>query len=240
MKRTMLSFGMYVLFFTGILYSQDASHKNLSDYGKKWTSSFYVDKRNFTDTGGNQYFILKPGYYLVLKDKEGDTGVELLIRVLNETKVIDGVTTRVVEERETHNGKLVEVSRNFYAIDKLTNSVFYFGEEVDIYKKGKIVSHEGSWRSGERGAKFGLMMPGLSLIGARYFQEIAEGVAMDRAEILSNSEILEVPAGTFTNCLKIEETTPLESGIKEYKYYAPGIGLIKDGSLELVKFGFEE
>jgi hypothetical protein len=37
--------------------------------------------------------------------------------------------------------------------------------------------------------------------------------------------------------LKVEDTTPLEPGVKEYKYYAPGIGLVKDGAVELVKHG---
>ena len=35
----------------------------------------------------------------------------------------------------------------------------------------------------------------------------------------------------------MEETTPLESLAIEYKYYAPGIGMIRDGPLELVEFG---
>src|SRR5437762_8506857 len=42
-----------------------------------------------------------------------------------------------------------------FALCKRTNSVYYFGEDVDIYKNGKIVGHEGSWLSGEKGAKFG-------------------------------------------------------------------------------------
>jgi Concanavalin A-like lectin/glucanases superfamily len=53
---------------------------------------------------------------------------ELTITVLNETKMVDGVETRVVEERETKGGKLKEVSRNYFAISKRTNDVFYFGE----------------------------------------------------------------------------------------------------------------
>jgi hypothetical protein len=104
--------------------------------------------------------------------------------------------------------------------------VYYFGED-----KG------GAWLSGEKGAKFGLLMPGLPLVGAKHYQEVAPKVAMDRAEIVSVSETLKTPAGEFKNCLKVEETTPLEPGKKEYKYYAPGIGLVQEGSLKLVKYG---
>jgi hypothetical protein len=198
-----------------------------------WTTEFGVEKDELSATGRNPYFILEPGYQLVL---EGGRE-RLIITVLDETKTVDGVETRVVEERETKDGKLVEVSRNFFAISKRTNSVFYFGEDVDIYKDSKVVSHEGGWLAGVKDAKFGLMMPGLVLLKAKYYQEIAPKVAMDRAEIVSMTETVKTPAGEFKNCLKVEETTPLEPGEKEYKYYASGIGLIQDGSLKLVKHG---
>jgi len=83
------------------------------------------------------------------------------------------------------------------------------------------------------GARWGLMMPGTPLLGARYCEEVAPGVAMDRAVIAGVSETVETPAGKFEGCLKIEESTPLEDG-RENKYYAPGIGLIRDGKLRLV------
>lgn len=222
----------------GILYTTCLSSRATTE-GKQWTNSFNVDKATFIDTGENPYFKLMPGYYLSLGGKEGQKDIRLVITVLNETQLINGVTTRVVEERKTENGELIEVSRNYFAIDKVTNSVFYFGEDVDIYENGAVVSHEGTWHSGENGARFGLMMPGIVLVGARYYQEIAEDVAMDRAEIISVTETIETPAGTFTGCLKTEETTPLEPGARECKIYAPGIGLVNDGNLKLVAYGYK-
>ena len=73
--------------------------------------------------------------------------------MLNETEEIQGVETRVSEERETRDGELAEVSRNFLAICEQTNSVFYFGEDIDIFEDGEVVSHEGSWRAGENGSE---------------------------------------------------------------------------------------
>lgn len=198
-----------------------------------WTTDFPIEKQDLAATGRNPYFILEPGYYLVLKG--GD--VELTMTVLNETKMVDGVETRVVEERETKRGKLMEISRNYFAISKRTNDVFYFGEDVDIYKGGKVVSHSGAWLSGVKDARFGLMIPGQPSLNARYHQEVAPGVAMDRVEIVSLSETVKTPAGEFTNCLKLEETTPLEPGVTDYKYYAPGIGMVQDGLLRLATFG---
>jgi len=196
-----------------------------------WTTVFMVEPDELASTGRNPYFVLEPGYSLVL---EGG-GAQLIITVLNETKKVDGVETRVVEERETKGGQLVEVARNYFAISKRTNDVFYFGEDVDMYKDGRLVNHDGTWLSGVNGSKFGLIMPGRPLVNARYYQEVAPKVAMDRATIVSVSETVKTPAGEFTNCLKVEETTPLERFVTEYKYYAPGIGMVRDGSLRLVK-----
>ena len=62
------------------------------------------------------------------------------------------------------------------------SDVFYFGEEVDDYKDGKIVDHGGAWRADNDNSKAGIIMPGTVLLGARHYQEIAPN-AMDRAEI---------------------------------------------------------
>lgn len=198
-----------------------------------WTSDFTVNRSELSATGRNPYFILEPGYELVF---EGGR-VRLVVTVLNDLRTVDGVETRVVEERETRNGKLVEVSRNYFAISGRSKDVFYFGEDVDNYRSGKVVNHEGAWLSGLKGARFGLMMPGQALPGLRHYQELAPRVAMDRAEIVSVNEAVSTPAGEFKDCLKIEETTPLEPGLREYKYYASGIGLVQDGALKLVKYG---
>lgn len=201
---------------------------------KEYSSALMQEKCEFSSTGRNTYFILEPGYQLILEDKSDG---KLVITVLDEIKKIGIVETRVVEENESKNGRTVEISRNFFAVCRQNGGVYYFGEEVDIYKDGKINSHEGAWQAtGEN--KAGVAMPGLMMLGARYYQEIAPKVAMDRAEIVSTSETFTTPAGTFTNCLKTLETTPLEPDEHEYKMYAPGIGLIKDEDMLLVKYGF--
>lgn len=200
---------------------------------KTFTDEMMQGKCTFETSGRNTYFILEPNYQLVLENKKGG---RLIVTVLNETHKIGNIETRVVEENESENGKTTEISRNFYAYCRENGSVYYFGEEVDIYKDGRVVRHEGAWQA-EGTNRAGVMMPGLPLLGSRYYQEIAPGVAMDRAEIVSLSELRETPAGKFTNCLKVEESNPLESNSREFKYYAPGIGLIQDEDLLLTKFG---
>jgi len=197
----------------------------------KFQDNFNVEKAALADQGSNNYMILKPGFRLILADG-GDT---MTVTVLNETKMVDGVRTRVVEERETKGGKLDEVSRNYFAIDKATGDIYYFGEDVDMYDAdGKVTGHEGGWLSGVNNAKFGLMMPGKPKIASRYYQEMAPEVAMDRAEVVSVSETVKVPIGTFKNCLKTRESSSLESGVED-KLFAPGVGLLKDGDFKLTK-----
>jgi hypothetical protein len=203
-----------------------------------WLQSFAVEVKDLATEGENPYFILKPGYQATFEGKASGKAAKLVITVLNETKNVAGVDTRIVEERESSGGELVEVSRNFFAIHPGTGDVYYFGEDVDMYKKGKVVSHEGSWQHGTNGAKFGLMMPGKPSIGMRFYQELAKGIAMDRAEIVSLTDRLTTPAGVFEKCLKTKETTPLEKLAREYKIYAPGVGLVKDGDLVLVSHQF--
>lgn len=195
-----------------------------------WKSTFSVDKANLASTGKNPYFILKPGY---VSHFQGGNET-LTITILDETKVVDGVETRVIEEREEKDGKLVEVSRNYFAIDKTTNDVYYFGEDVDIYKDGKVVDHEGGWLSGIGGAKFGMIMPGMPKVGDKFYQELAPKVAMDRCEIVAIEGDFKTPAGTFKNCLRVRDTTPLEKGVSN-KVYAPGVGLVKDDEVVLTK-----
>jgi hypothetical protein len=199
-----------------------------------WEDDFGISKCNLLASGRNEYFILEPGFQLVLEG--GDE--RLQITVLNETKTVAGVNTRVVEEREWKDGKLKEVSRNYFAICDQTRDVFYFGEDVDNYKDGKVIDHDGSWLAGVNGNRPGLIMPGTPQVKMKYYQEIAPSVAMDRAEIVSLSETCATPAGTFARCMKVKEGSAIELFAKEYKYHAPGVGLVRDEDLRLVKYGF--
>jgi len=215
----------------GSLKAEGFGDASDTEKGKKWTQSFAEEHCTFSSTGANRFFILEPGYQLVLQSRQE----KVAITVLGETRKIGAVETRIVEEREEENGKLKEVSRNFYAICKEHGDVFYFGEEVDDYKDGKIVGHSGAWRADQKNCKAGIMMPGTALLGARHYQEIAPN-AMDRAEIIRDDVTMTTPAGTFENCLKVEETTALDPSEEYYKTYAPGVGLIQDEDLVLIGY----
>lgn len=203
------------------------------DFDSSYQKEFALADCKLVTTGRGAYFILEPGFQLVLEG--GDTKLE--VTVLDETRTVAGVVTRVVEEREWKNGNLYEVSRNYFAMCEQSKDVFYFGEDVDFYEGGKVVKHEGAWLAGKDGNKPGLMMPGTPKVGMKYYQEIAPGVAMDRAEIVSLEETCKTPAGTFSRCMKVKEGSAIELFATEYKYHAPGIGLVRDEDLQLVRYG---
>ncbi len=214
-----------------------------------FTVDFELDECTFASDGRNPYFSLVPGDLLRLEGDDDGEEVVVLIRVLNGTRTIklrdeDGeqlqVVARVVEEREWIDDELVEVSRNFYARCKETNDIFYFGETVDIYEDGQIVSHDGAWLAGKGGALPGIIMPGRFLLGSRYYQEVAPGVALDRAEHKTMGMKINVPAGLFDDCVEIIETTPLEPGHESRKVYCEGIGLVIDGAAELTELDIED
>jgi hypothetical protein len=200
----------------------------------EWQDEFSINDCTLAPEGSNDFFILEPGFQLVL---EGG-GEKLIITVLDETIEIDGTLTRVVEEREWRNEDLIEASYNFFAFCEQTKDIYYFGEDVDMYTAGQLSSHSGAWRAGVDDARPGIIMPGTPIVGMRYYQEIAPDVAMDRAEILSLEETYGTPAGNFEGAMKTKEGTALNPLEQEFKSYARGIGLIQDQNLLLTSYGF--
>lgn len=195
-----------------------------------WRETFEVSKADLLPTGSNRWLAMQPGRVLELRNGTDS----LTVSILHDTVTVDGVHVGVLEERETRGGKLAEVSRNFFATDRNTGDVYYFGEEVDNYKDGGLVDHDSAWRAGEQGARFGLMIPGYPKVGDKFYQELAPKIAMDRVEIVSTDDTVQTPAGTFEHCLHLKETTPLEGDVS-HKWYAPGVGIVKDDDFELAR-----
>ena len=185
--------------------------------------------------------ITHPYFPLVsfLSDKfEGKEGGKS-VRVVNTRKatkkvfLIGGqkVSPVAVEFREFEDGKLKEIALDYYAQDD-GGTVYYLGEEVANYRNGKIIGHEGAWEYGKKNAALGVFLPANPKVGDKYQPENVPGVTKEDDEVISISETVTVPNGTYRNCIKIKET--LSDGTIEYKVYAKGIGMIIDDSLKLV------
>ena len=164
-------------------------------------------------------------------DDEGAT-ILLIITVLDETEVVADVTTRVLEEMELVDDELIEVSRNLFA-QAPDGTVCYFGEEVDIFEDGVIVSHEGAWRADEPGNQPGIIMLANPVVGDIYSQEDAPEVAEDQAEVQALGETIVVPAGTFNDTLRTEDCNRLD-GTTDTKVFVRDIGLAIDQDVQLL------
>lgn len=187
----------------------------------------------------NAFYPLAPGSYWILEGEEDETPLRLRIDVTEETEDVGGVTTRVVIETEweydddAEEWELVEVSFNYFA-GTADGTVCYFGEAVDDYEDGEIVSHEGAWRADEPGNHAGVFMPGEPRPGLKFQMEGAPGVAEDRGKIVAIGPTT-VPAGTFLATIRLREYNPLDEE-KDYKVFAEGVGTIVDGPLALVEY----
>jgi hypothetical protein len=213
----------------------------------EFTEEFPVEECNFVPYGGSDYFNLNPGRKTYFNNRqcvaegECDEREELTITVTRDLKKVfidvdrkrRPVWTRVVEEVEKKDGDLAEISRNYFATCLPSRDVYYFGEDVDIYADGEVVSHDGAWLAGRFGARPGIIMPDSGfLLGQRYFQEMAPGMALDRAEHVGTDLEISLGAGNFDDCIETAETSPLEPDAESTKFYCPGAGLGIDGDLE--------
>ena len=156
-------------------------------------------------------------------DKSSSTDTE---SVTNNIQTIDGVKARAVHDEVAVKGKVIEKTDDYYAQDKQGN-VWYMGEDSFELKGSKFVLASDSWKAGENGAKPGIIQEANPKVGDTYKEENAPGVAEDQAKVLSLSESVTVPYGSFTNVLETVETSPLDPQ-SENKWYARGVGELKE------------
>lgn len=187
-----------------------------------------IDPSDFVATVTNPWFPLTPGTKLTYKGiKDGEDAVDVF-EVTDQTKVVDGVTCVVIRDNLTLGGTLHERTEDWYVQDRDGN-VWYFGEATaELDDAGKVVSTEGSWTAGEDGATPGIYMPGDPQVGQSMQQEFYPGQAEDHFVVLLTSGSVKVPAGTYKDALLTAEWTPLEPEVLGEKFYARGVGLVKE------------
>jgi hypothetical protein len=185
----------------------------------------HLNPANFTTKITNPWWPMRPGSRWVYRETDPDgTRQKVVVTVTRRTKLIaNGVTARVVHDVVTEQGKLVEVTDDWYAQDRRGN-IWYLGEATTEYENGKPVSTRGSFEAGVDGAQAGVIMPAHPRPGLRYRQEYYKGHAEDRAKVISLREQAEVPFGHFRPALMTKDVNPLEPKVLEFKFYARGIG----------------
>jgi hypothetical protein len=150
------------------------------------------------------------------------------------TKLIGGVTCLTVNDIVVEDSQPLEDTDDWYAQDKDGN-VWNCGEISLTYEipdgedEAELVDIEGSWKAFRDHAKPGILMFSNPQVGVVYRQEMALGDAVDVAEILSltaDEAAPEAGVDCADACLMTMDYTPVEPGVFEYKFYAPGVGFI--------------
>jgi hypothetical protein len=191
---------------------------------------------DFSATIDNRYLPFIAGTVFKHVDSDGNI-VET--DVTAQTKTLLGVDCRVVHDfLKTTSGQTLEDTYDYYAQDRAGN-VWYFGEDTKAYV-GTQVSTEGSWAAGVDCARPGIVMKASPQVGDVYRQEYLPGQAEDQAEIVSLTEKVTVPYGTFDNCLETREHTALAPGDIENKYYCPGLGEVLAHDIGTIDMGKRE
>jgi hypothetical protein len=186
------------------------------------------DRTGFTAHVTNPWFPLPVGRTYIYTGVDGTHRISDIMTVSRRTKWIDGVTTRVVEDRVLIGGLVRERTSDYYAQDACGN-VWYFGEDTaELDRHGNVTNTEGSFRAGVDGGQAGVFMQAHPELGRKFRQEWYQGQAEDVFEALSISATRTVPYGTFTGLLRTRETNALEPGVRDNKYYARGIGSINE------------
>src|ERR671930_725245 len=194
------------------------------------TNGIVFDKNNFSNSLNinNTRFPLKPGTTFTYKGTSDGAPTKDVVVVTDKTKDILGVTARVVHDTVYENGKAVEVTDDWYAQDDSGN-VWYLGESTKDLESG---STEGSWEAGVNGAKPGIIIEANPQVGDTYYHEFLNGVAEDQATVIQLDASVCVPYGCFDNVLVTKEFTALEPDVVDHKYYAPGVGDIKEETVQ--------
>jgi len=223
----------------GACSSSSSKSTNPAPYDPSTPFVPQVSPEDLQATVNNPLFPLPLGARWVYEAETPDGLERIEVIVKHEPKDVWGTTATSVQDTVTVDGEIVEDTTDWYAQDS-DGHVWYMGEDTCEFEDGECVLHAGAWTAGVDGALPGVVMLDDPQLDDVYRQEYYEGEAEDYAIVVSLDETVEVPAGSFTNCLKTRDKSAIDPTLDEFKYYCPGIGnvLVEEGDVrvELVEY----
>ena len=190
-----------------------------------------IDPASFVDGIDNPYLPFVPGSRWVYEGLEDGEEIRIEVEVTDQRRQVMGISAVVVREVEYEDGELIEDTFDWYAQDSEGN-VWYLGEDTKEIEDGEVVSTEGAWEAGVDGALPGIIMLDEPAVGDAYRQEYYEDEAEDLGEVFELGQTQTVAAGSYEDVVIIREWNPLEPDVIEDKYYAPGVGLLLELTVE--------
>ncbi|MEE8107247.1 MAG: hypothetical protein V3T86_17060 [Planctomycetota bacterium] len=193
----------------------------------------------FVDAVANAYLPLTPGTFWIYEGTSDGEPRRDEVRVMEDTREIDGVDCTAVLQQVFLGGHPAEVTTEWFAQDADGN-VWKFGEESLEWNGTEFIATEDSWVAGVGGAQPWIVMGADPEVGDVYIGN--DGGGEERLVIVAGAVQVEVPAGVFANCVQVHEN-PDDEEDADMIIYGPGVGLVSEespeGRIELMAFGHE-
>jgi hypothetical protein len=187
----------------------------------------------------NRFLPMVPGTQLILEGRAnrgtGSLPHQVVFTVTNLTKVVNGVTTRVIYDVDRNEGQIAEAELAFFAQDDPGN-VWNLGEYPEEYEAGTFTGAPNVWIAGLERAQAGIHMLAEPARPANRNREYLQGRApaidfLDCAKVVAVGGKVNVPAGRFSDVLTTNERSPLEAtAAVQIKDHAPGVGIVRVGA----------
>lgn len=193
---------------------------------------------NFTSstTIDNQFFPLVPGMQFVYEGHVNQGGQSLehqvIFTVTDLTKVINGVNTVVLWDRDFSQGVLTEAELAFHAQDNAKN-IWNLGEYPETYSQGKFTGAPDTWFAGIASAQAGTILPGNPQVGTPIFlQGYSPNIGfLDCGQVASVGQHVCTLGTCYDNVVVVDESSPLDGPATQQKYYAPSVGTVLIGAI---------
>jgi hypothetical protein len=185
-----------------------------------------LDPADFVAVIDNPYLPFPVGAKWTYTDTEADGSQQtVVVEVTDQTRQIIGITATVVHDQVKEGDAVVEDTFDWYAQDRFGN-VWYLGEDTKEFENGQVTTTEGSWESGVDDAQPGVIMPAHPQVGQGYRQEYLAGQAEDVGLVLNVGDLVSAGGTSYSDVVVTREVTALEPDVVEYKFYAPGVGVV--------------
>jgi hypothetical protein len=180
----------------------------------------------------NRFLPLSPGMRYILEGNVDGVPHRVVLVVTDLVKVINGVRTAVLWDRDFEDGELAEAELAFQAQDN-AGAVWNLGEYPELYENGEFAGAPDTWVAGVDLAFAGFHMLAQPRVGTpSYLQGLAPTIKfLDIGKVSQTGQHACDGIRCYDDVLVVDESSPLDptSG-HQLKFYAPGVGNIRVGA----------
>jgi hypothetical protein len=181
----------------------------------------------------NEFLPMVPGTRHVYTGTTSGGSHQIVSTVTDLTKVVDGVTARVIQEVDIQDGQVTESELTLFAQDD-RGDVWNLAEYPETFDdNGTFTGAPDTWVAGLRHT-----LPGIHMLARPEKQDVRNRLYLqgsspaidflDCARVHAVDGTTRVPVGTFHDVLTTWETSPLESTTAiQTKEHAPHVGIVR-------------